>query len=165
MGWITRAMLLAGALSIGGSAFGQTPPVPPVPAGKTFAASGDIAALIAAAQAKAKPGDSNIGQTLLSLAPYKVQLEYRPARGSASIHETDAELIYVVQGSGAIQIGGTMRNVRRQNPTNLTGDAIDGGETRTLAKGDVLLVPQNTAHQVVSVDSTLVFLTMKLPRS
>jgi mannose-6-phosphate isomerase-like protein (cupin superfamily) len=158
-------LALAGGLAAGGRASAQTATVPAVSPDKTFSAAGDIAALIAAAQARAKPGDSNIGQTLLSLAPYKVQLEYRPARGSASVHESDAELIYVVQGAGAIQIGGTMQNVKRQNPTNLTGDSIEGGQTRPLAKGDVLLVPQDTPHQVVSVQSALVFLTMKVPRS
>jgi mannose-6-phosphate isomerase-like protein (cupin superfamily) len=163
-------LAMAGALAAGGPASAQTAPAPtpsaqvPLP-DKTFGSAGDIAALVAAAKAKAKPGDSNIGQNLLSLAPYKVSVEYRPLRGAASVHEVDAELIYVVQGSGAIQIGGVMMNVKRVNATNLTGDSIEGGETRALAKGDVLIVPQNTPHQVVSVDSTLVFLTFHVPRT
>ena len=156
-------ILAAAVLAAGLPAWAQTAAPSPAP-DKTYGSADEIAALVAAAKAKQKPGDSNISQNLLSLTPYKANIEYRPARGVAAVHETDAELIYVVDGAGAFQMGGTMTNPKRLNPSNLSGDAIVGGETRKIGKGDVLLVPQNTPHQVVSVDSTLVFLTFHVPR-
>ncbi len=63
------------------------------------------------------------------------------------MHETEAELFYVIDGSGVVVLGGKLTGEKRTNAHNLSGDAIEGGESRKVAKGDVFIVPQGEPHQ------------------
>lgn len=137
----------------------------PAPDMKTYAASAEVAAMIAKAPSLIKPGAALVSQPIVVLAPYRANLEYRTGRGDAAVHETDAELFYVIQGAGVLVMGGQMTHSRRANAHNLAGDGIEGGQPYNLSKGDVLIVPQNTPHQVTSVDGALVLMTLHVPRS
>lgn len=137
----------------------------PVPDMKTYASSAEVAAMIAKAPSLMKPGATLASQPIVVLAPYRANLEYRTGKGPAAVHETDAELFYVIQGSGTLLMGGQMVNSHRANAHNLEGEGIDGGQTYKLSQGDVLIVPQNTPHQIMSVDGALVLMTLHVPRS
>src|SRR5580698_874045 len=116
------------------------------PPAKTFTSAADVAAMIQKARNERKPDQANFLQPLLQAAPYTVNLEYRvkAVDGTAAVHEMEAEVFYVVEGSATLTTGGTLRNEKRTNPTNLSGGGIDGGTTRRIAKGDFFLVPENT---------------------
>ena len=64
---------------------------------------------------------ANTAEPILLLAPYKAQLEYRPATAPAALHEKDAELMVVLQGTGNIVTGGKLVNEKRNNTNNLSG--------------------------------------------
>jgi quercetin dioxygenase-like cupin family protein len=53
----------------------------------------------------------------------------------------------------------------RTNSTNLSGSAIEGGTSRTIAKGDFILVPENTPHWFRSIDGVLVLYSMHVLRA
>src|SRR6266567_6143924 len=109
-----------------------------------FESSADVAAMIAKAKNERKPDQANFIQPLLKAAPYTANLEYR-VKGvdtNPNVHEQEAELFYVIEGGGTLTTGGKLRDERRLNPTNLTGTAIEGGTSRTIAKGDFFLVPE-----------------------
>jgi mannose-6-phosphate isomerase-like protein (cupin superfamily) len=144
------------------SSIAQT--VVPVPLAKTFASSMDVTNIIAKAKANKKEGQAIVVEPILALAPYKANLEYRTLVGPAAIHEKEAEFFYVIDGKGTMVIGGTLVNESRQNAENLSGTGIEGGSTTALAKGDFLVIPQNTAHWVNSVDGTLVLMSLHVPR-
>jgi mannose-6-phosphate isomerase-like protein (cupin superfamily) len=150
------------AISAASGALAQTADAPP--AMQTFASSGDVTALIAKAKAERKEGQANVIEPILQLAPYRANLEYRTLPAPAAVHEKEAELMYVIDGSGTIVTGGTLANSKRTNPTNLSGTAIDGGASRTVHKGDFIFVPENTPHQFNAVDGTLVLMTLHVPR-
>src|SRR5580698_5416240 len=107
-------------------ALAQTPPAP-----KLFAAAGDVTALIAKAKAERKPDQANFSQPIVRLAPYNANLEYRVGSevAPASLHETDAELFYVVEGTGTMVTGGKLVDEKRTNAANLSGTKIEGGES------------------------------------
>src|SRR5205807_9242109 len=65
----------------------------------------------------------------------------------ASVHENEAELMYVIEGSGTIVAGGKLKDEKRTNPTNLSGSGIEGGTPQPFAKGEFIIVPENTARQ------------------
>lgn len=46
----------------------------------------------------------------------------------------------------------------------MTGKTIEGGDSRTVSKGDFLVVPEGTPHWFSAIDSTLVLMTIKMPR-
>ncbi len=133
---------------------------------KLFAASADVKAMIARAKAERKPDQPNFTQPIVTLAPYNANLEYRVAglNAPASTHDKDAELFYVVEGSGTVVTGGTLQNERRTNPDNSSGTAIEGGASRRIAAGDFVLVPEKTPHWFTQIDGALVLMSLHLPR-
>ena len=56
-------------------------------------------------------------------------------------------------------------NERRTNANNLTGTAIEGGTPRDLAKGDFVVVPENTPHWFSAVNGSIILMTMHVPRT
>lgn len=138
----------------------------PAPAARLFAASTDVKALIAKAKAERKPDQPNFSQPIVSLAPYSANLEYRVGGLSApaSTHDKDAELFYVVEGSGTVVTGGTLKDERRTNPDNASGTAIEGGASRKIAAGDFVLVPEKTPHWFTQIDGVLVLMSLHLPK-
>src|SRR5438128_3969210 len=118
------------------------------PAARLFAGSADVTAMIARAKSERKPDQPNFVQPIVQLAPYNANLEYRVAgvNAPASVHEREAEMFLVVDGAGTLVTGGTLRDEKRTNAETLTGSAIEGGTPRHLAKGDWVMVPEETAH-------------------
>jgi mannose-6-phosphate isomerase-like protein (cupin superfamily) len=131
---------------------------------KTFASSADVAALIAKAKSERKEGEPTVAERILQLAPYRVMLEYRAAIGPAAVHEHEAEIFYVIDGSATMVTGGKLVKETRTNAQNLTGTGIEGGTSRNIAKGDFTIVPENTPHWFSAIDGTLIVMTVHVPR-
>jgi mannose-6-phosphate isomerase-like protein (cupin superfamily) len=123
---------------------------------KTFTSSAEVAALIAKAKSERKEGQSTVAEPMLELGSYDGHLEYRPSVGNAAVHEKEAEMFYVIDGSATLMTGGKLVKETRTNSTNLSGSAI--------AKGDFILVPENTPHWFSSIDGVLVLFSMHVPR-
>jgi mannose-6-phosphate isomerase-like protein (cupin superfamily) len=158
---ICLAFLLVTAAATAQQPAAQTP----APAIRTYTSSADVEALVAKAKAERKEGQGLLSQRLIELAPYNVNLEYRAAIAPAAVHEKEAELFYVVDGAATMVTGGKLVNETRTNPTNLSGTAIEGGTSRTIAKGDFIMVPENMPHWFSSIHGTLVLMTFHVPRS
>jgi mannose-6-phosphate isomerase-like protein (cupin superfamily) len=141
----------------------QVPEGAAVAPAKTFTSSEEVQRLIAHAREIHKDQPTII-QPLLSLAPYRANLEYRTATGPAAVHEKEAELFYVIEGSGTLTTGGKLRDEKRQNAANLSGAGIDGGQSRPVAKGDFLIVPENTPHQYLDIKGELILMSIHVPR-
>jgi mannose-6-phosphate isomerase-like protein (cupin superfamily) len=134
------------------------------PAMKTFASAADIQALVAKAMAEHKPGVPTVPENILSLAPYNVNLEYRTAVGPSAVHVHEAELFYVLEGTGTIVTGGKLVNETRTDAENFNGTGIEGGTSRPVAKGDVIIVPENTPHWYSAINGTLILMSFHVPR-
>jgi len=132
---------------------------------KMYASSADVAALIAKAKADRKENQANFIQQILQLAPYNANLEYRAAVGPAAVHEKEAEMFYVIDGSGTLVTGGKLVGETRTNAENLSGTAIEGGSSRPVAKGDFFIVPENTPHWFGTINGTLVLMSLHVPRT
>jgi mannose-6-phosphate isomerase-like protein (cupin superfamily) len=132
-------------------------------ASRTMVTAADVTALIAQAKADRKDNQPILAQSLIQLAPYNVSLEYRASVGNAAVHETEAELFYVIDGSATLVTGGKLANEKRTNPENLTGTGIDGGSSRHVAKGDFVMVPERTPHWFSAIDGTVVLMSLHLP--
>src|SRR5215813_3958667 len=133
----------------------------PTPAPTTFMNNKDIMALVDKAKADRKGDAPLVAEPILSLAPYRAQLEYRPGTSPAAVHEKDAELMVVLEGTGNIVTGGKLVEEKRNNANNLGGSSITGGNSQSVAKGDMLIVPANTPHQVIPTGGApIVLMTM-----
>lgn len=139
-----RRFLLAAMLSVA-----ATEPVWAQSAAmKTFTASAEVTALIAQAKAQRKDDQPLVGLPILSMAPYRATLEYRAGNSPPAKHD-DAEMFYVIEGTGTLITGGALVDEKRLNPTNLRGTSISGGASQTLAKGDFFIVGGSIAHQIM----------------
>jgi mannose-6-phosphate isomerase-like protein (cupin superfamily) len=131
---------------------------------KTFMSDKDIMSLIDKAKADRKGDAPLVAEPILSLAPYRAQLEYRPGTSPAAVHEKDAELMVVLQGTGNIVTGGKLVDEKRNNANNLGGSSINGGNSQAVVKGDMLIVPANTPHQVIPTGGApIVLMTLHVP--
>lgn len=93
---------------------------------------------------------------------YMVHTSKREKPGQAEIHTLDTDIIYVLQGSATFVTGGNAVDAKVTAHNELRGVRIDGGDTRKLVKGDVIVVPNNTPHWFKAVDGTLLYYTIKV---
>ena len=77
---------------------------------------------------------------------YMVHASRREGAGQGEVHVQDADVIYVLDGSATFVTGGALVEPHEIGPGEIRGRAIQGGETRTIAKGDVIIVPAGTPH-------------------
>jgi mannose-6-phosphate isomerase-like protein (cupin superfamily) len=131
---------------------------------KTFTSSSEITALIARAKSQRKENQPLVALPILRLAPYGANLEYRAAVGPAAVHEKEAELFYVIDGSATLVTGGKLAGEKRTNAENLTGTGIEGGNSQQVSKGDFIIVPENTPHWFSSINGTVVLMSLHVPR-
>ena len=129
-----------------------------------FMSDKQIMSLVDKAKADRKGDAPLVAEPILSMAPYRAQLEYRPGTSPAAVHEKDAELMIVLQGTGNIVTGGKLVEEKRNNANNLGGSSITGGKSQAVVKGDSLIVPANTPHQVIPTGGApSVLMTLQVP--
>ena len=117
--------------------------------------------VVTATEVESRTGNGN----LIRLAPYNVNMELRKMGQAASVHETEAELFYVIDGAGTLVTGGKLIEERRTNAENLSGTGIEGGVTKRVSKGDWILVPAGEPHQFPAVEgSGLRLMSLHLPK-
>ena len=155
-----RVLVIVLAATLTAALMAQQPAAP-----KTFASAADVTALIAKAKADRKQDQANFIQQILTLAPYNANLEYRAAVGPAAVHEKEAEMFFVIDGSGTLVTGGKLVGETRTNAENLSGTAIEGGTTRNVAKGDYFIVPEGAPHWFSKINGTLVLMSLHVPRT
>lgn len=101
------------------------------------------------------------GEPLIETPAYKVHASRREAPGMAEVHVRDTDIIYVLDGTATIVTGGTAVDARTTAPDELRGSAIAGGESRRLAKGDVLIVPNGVPHWFKDVAAPFLYYVVK----
>jgi hypothetical protein len=136
----------------------------PAPTDRTKA-SVFSAADLAAALSKLSDERPASSVRVFSLAPYNVNVERRvPRPQGASLHEAQAELFYVIDGSATLLTGGTLVSPTRTG-TNLAGTAIENGVRQPFSKGDFLLVPSGIPHQFVDIKAPVQLMSIYLPNT
>jgi glc operon protein GlcG len=93
---------------------------------------------------------------------YMVHASRREKPGQVEVHVLDTDVIYVQNGSATLVTGGTMVGGKTIEPNEVRGDSISGGETRTIARGDVITVPNGTPHWFESVSGPLTYYVVKV---
>jgi mannose-6-phosphate isomerase-like protein (cupin superfamily) len=131
---------------------------------RTSISAAEIADRIAQAEAAAKAGTKYRGGPMLQSGPFRASFEYHTEADTYSaVHETNAELFVVLDGSGTLTMGGTLVNPTRHGTNNLSAPTAEGSIPHKIAKGDMILVPENTPHAITEVDGALVLMTLHMP--
>jgi glc operon protein GlcG len=93
---------------------------------------------------------------------YMVHTSRRDKPGLAEIHALDTDIIYVMEGTATFVTGGTAVDAKEIARNESRGSRIEGGVTRQLSKGQVIIVPNNTAHWFKEVNSEFLYYTIKV---
>jgi quercetin dioxygenase-like cupin family protein len=103
-------------------------------------------ATIDAALAKGGPALTPRASMVSRNADHLVAGGRRDAPGEAEQHEKAYDIVYVTDGEATYVTGGALKNSKQTGPGEMLGGTIDGGESRLLKKGDVIVVPPGVPH-------------------
>ena len=122
---------------------------PPDPASRII-----TAAEMAAAFAK--------GGSFIENSEYRVGLARRESGGDAEVHDVDTDIFYVFEGTATLVLGGEMVEPKSVGPNETRAASTRGGETKTVAKGDVIVIPRGVPHWFSAVaEAPFVYLVVK----
>jgi glc operon protein GlcG len=104
------------------------------------------------------------GAPLLEVDRYKVHASRREQAGKAEVHRRDTDIIYVLSGTATFVTGGEVVEGQPSsgNEDEIRGASIKDGETRTIAKGDVIVVPAGTPHWFKEVPGPMTYYVVKV---
>jgi mannose-6-phosphate isomerase-like protein (cupin superfamily) len=91
---------------------------------------------------------------------------FRPksTKQEAILHETTVtEVYHMLEGAGTLVTGGTLVDPRRApaSSTNVRGSRIDGGVSRRVAKGDVVIIPGHLPHWWSNLEGDIAYLIVR----
>jgi len=92
---------------------------------------------------------------------FRVQIGLRTEPGQVEFHAKDTDVFYIVSGSATFVTGGTMVGGKTTGPGEIRGTSITGGETRKLAKGDVIVIPDSVNHWWKEIQEPVVYFVVK----
>ena len=87
---------------------------------------------------------------------------FRPKEfpGGANLHEVNTtEIYYMVEGVATLVTGGTLTD--EDTNTLTAGRGIEGGVSRRVTKGDVIIIPGYTAHWFSELETDIEYLIIR----
>jgi mannose-6-phosphate isomerase-like protein (cupin superfamily) len=137
-------------------------------------AATDITAAQVQAFIRDAPHDRNSDRPIrvVDAGAYRVGLfgVFRPkdAPITATVHQTAVSETYIMlEGAGVLVTGGTLKQPAKPRQstlgdwTDLGSDGIEGGVSRRLSKGDVVIIPGGVPHGWASVEGDVTYLIVR----
>jgi quercetin dioxygenase-like cupin family protein len=89
---------------------------------------------------------------------------YVPAdnRPVVEIHANEGDLFYVIEGRSTQVLGGKVIGGKETGPGQIRGASIEGGQSYSLGKGDVMWVPAGMPHWFPEMPEALSYLLVKV---
>jgi mannose-6-phosphate isomerase-like protein (cupin superfamily) len=157
---VRKLMMLLALMATTGTAAAQEP----LPAT-------DVTAAQMQAFLKALPRNeiNDLPVRVVDVGGYKVGVfgVFRPKTdpGDAIAHETrTSEVYYILEGGGTLVTGGKIVNpkpVPANRSAGPRGEKIEGGVTRHVSKGDLIIIPGRTPHWWSSLDGDLNYMIIR----
>lgn len=139
------------------------------PSGATDITAAQVRAFIAKAP---KDRNSDLPIRVVDAGGYRVGVfgVFRPKNTppAANVHQTNVtEVYYILDGAGVLVTGGTLKNPATPRPstlgpwTDMGSAGIDGGKSRRVAKGDVVIIPGGVPHMWASMEGDITYLIVR----
>ena len=93
---------------------------------------------------------------------YMVHASRRDSAGLAEVHAKDTDIIYVLEGKATVVTGGSVVDGKQTAADEVRGKSIANGDRRTLARGDVVIVPNGTPHWFQDVRGPFTYYVVKV---
>lgn len=102
------------------------------------------------------------GMPLVRGMNYKIDASHRDEPGVVEVHTRDTDLIYMLDGTATLVTGGTVIDAKTIEPEEIRGRESKGGESRTITKGDVVVIPNGTPHWFEEVKGPINYYVVKV---
>ncbi len=93
---------------------------------------------------------------------YSISAGRRDKPGQSELHEKDTDVFYILQGSATFVTGGKMVEPKTTAPGEIRGSGIEGGESHTLSKDDVIVIPAGVPHWFKDVQGLFLYFVVKV---
>lgn len=125
--------------------------------------TGDKAQVIPAPEIKAQLGDlvaqakptGSAGPLIASFGNLGLMLSVRTASGVGELHQNFDDLMIVEEGRATLVTGGSLVDPKLGANGEVRGTSVQGGTSKTLAVGDVVIVPAGLPHQILLAPGTV----------
>jgi len=87
---------------------------------------------------------------------------YKAIPGPWEVHQTCDDLYFVRMGTARAKLDGTLLQGKENPPGEIRGTGVTGAREFTIAPGDMVVVPRNTAHFMDPGPSRLGYLLVKV---
>ena len=168
------AFLFALSATAPGVAVGQQAASPASSLPATYVSAADIQANLKAAPDSATNPLPNI--RVVDAGGYNVAVgaihRQQTPPGVAAVHFKVTEIYHVMDGAGTLVTGGTMVNaktrpadstpVRLEDGPGASGTAIQGGVTRRIKAGDVVVIPAGVPHWFSEIEGSITYVVVRV---
>lgn len=152
-------------LAMARAAAGQTPQIP-----AAFISPAEVAQLLESGIAKNIVDQPIKGADVQGGRASVAMLHRSKAEAGALIHQRATETYYILHGSGTMTTGGSLADPK---PTDLTrlgaGPSVtgsrQGGESRRVGPGDIIIIPAGTVHSFSQLDAPISYLVFRFDPS
>jgi mannose-6-phosphate isomerase-like protein (cupin superfamily) len=112
----------------------------------------DIKTHLADLVAQAKPTGS---AAIASHGNLRLMINVRTGSGVAEVHQNADDLMIVQEGMATLVTGGSMVDPKTGDNGEIRGTSVQGGTSKTLGVGDVVIVPAGVPHQILLAPGTI----------
>ena len=91
---------------------------------------------------------------------------------TAALHQKVSEVYHVMKGKATLVTGGTLVNpttrladsqqVKQEDGPGVSGTSIQGGTSRQIKEGDVVVIPAGTPHWFSKIDGSIAYLVIRI---
>jgi mannose-6-phosphate isomerase-like protein (cupin superfamily) len=95
--------------------------------------------------------------------------------GGAAVHFKVTEIYHVIDGAGTLVTGGTMVNAKNRPPDSdavkfedgpgASGTAIQGGVSRRIKAGDIVVIPAGVPHWFSEIEGSITYAVVRVDPS
>jgi mannose-6-phosphate isomerase-like protein (cupin superfamily) len=141
-----------------------------VSAPAVFASAADLRNGLSRAPADQNVFTTSIQKAIAPNASFSVDVLRRLTNEEGGlIHERVTEIYQIIEGGGTLLTGGTLADPKQVpltpamtvGPTR-QGSAIQGGQSRHVGAGDVVVIPAGVPHMFTAVDGSIAYLVIRV---
>jgi mannose-6-phosphate isomerase-like protein (cupin superfamily) len=102
------------------------------------------------------------GGSLVTAPNLSVSGAERHGPGQVEVHDKETDVLYILDGAATFVTGGSMVGAKTTAPGQSRGTDIQGGESRQLTKGDVIVIPAGVPHWFKEVPKSVNYYVVKV---
>jgi len=134
----------------------ETPaPAPPAGSAGTYKSGAELMEIL---KKNMSPTGEMTTSAVSNTDQYRINVVHRSKPAGAIAHPGNTELHYIIEGSATVVTGGT---IKRPAAGSNQLASIEGGVTKHVTKGDVVIIPENSAHWYKEIDGQITYLEVR----